>query len=83
MPIPNILKAFGFDEKGVTVKNFGSGLINDTWIVENGSSKYILQRINHHVFKTPETIASNIDNIGNTQSIFVMGEIKHSTALVF
>lgn len=65
MPIPNILKAFGFDEKGVTVKNFGSGLINDTWIVENGSSKYILQRINHHVFKTPETIASNIDNIGN------------------
>lgn len=24
---------------------------------------------------------STIDNIGNTQSIFVMGEIKHSTAL--
>lgn len=26
---------------------------------------------------------STIDNIGNTQSIFVMGEIKHSTALAF
>ena len=26
---------------------------------------------------------STIENIGNTQSIFVMGEIKHSTALTF
>ncbi len=26
---------------------------------------------------------STIENIGNTQSVFVMGEIKHSTALVF
>ncbi len=26
---------------------------------------------------------STIENIGNTQSIFVMGEIKHSTALAF
>jgi Lrp/AsnC family leucine-responsive transcriptional regulator len=26
---------------------------------------------------------STIENIGNTNSIFVMGEIKHSTALEF
>lgn len=26
---------------------------------------------------------STIENIGNTQSVFVMGEIKHSTALAF
>ena len=65
MPIPNILKAFGFDEKGVTIKNFGSGLINDTWIVADRSNNYILQRINHHVFKSPEAISNNIDSIGN------------------
>ena len=65
MPIPDILKAFGFDKIGATIKNFGSGLINDTWIVEDGSYNYILQRINHHVFKSPEAIAYNIDSIGN------------------
>jgi Lrp/AsnC family leucine-responsive transcriptional regulator len=26
---------------------------------------------------------STIENIGNTQTVFVMGEIKHSTALNF
>lgn len=65
MSIPGILKAFGFDETSVSVNNFGSGLINNTWMVANGSSNYILQRINHNVFKEPEAIADNIDCIGS------------------
>jgi Ser/Thr protein kinase RdoA (MazF antagonist) len=65
MPIPGILKAFGFDETQVSVNSFGSGLINNTWMVASGSNNYILQRINQNVFKDPQAIADNIDNIGN------------------
>ena len=44
-----------------SVEPFGTGLINNTWIVKETSQKYILQRINVNVFKEPEAIASNID----------------------
>lgn len=63
MPIRAILKTFGFDENNIPVENFGNGLINDTWKITNGSNEYILQRINHHIFKNPEAIAANIDLI--------------------
>lgn len=65
MPAQEILQAFGFGSTSVTVKTFGSGLINNTWVVESGGSTYILQRINNNVFKNPEAIASNIQNTGN------------------
>lgn len=63
MFISDILKEYGLDEKSVSVTSFGNGLINNTWMVENGND-YILQRINSNVFKEPEAIASNIDCIG-------------------
>lgn len=65
MPLSEILQSFGFDEKSVSVEGFGSGLINNTWMVANGGTGYILQRINHNVFKEPEAIAANIDAIGS------------------
>jgi Ser/Thr protein kinase RdoA (MazF antagonist) len=65
MPVSEILREFGFDKTSTSVNSFGSGLINNTWMVANGSNNYILQRINHNVFKEPEAIASNIDAIGN------------------
>ena len=46
------------------IKPFGTGLINNTWTIDDdGDKKYILQRINHKVFNTPEHIAANIDLI--------------------
>jgi Ser/Thr protein kinase RdoA (MazF antagonist) len=65
MPVNEILRDFGFDETSASFSSFGSGLINNTWMVANGSNNYILQRINHNVFKEPDAIASNIDAIGN------------------
>ncbi len=44
---------------------FGNGLINSTWKLETKNKKYILQRINNNIFKTPEDIAHNIRLIGN------------------
>lgn len=46
-----------------TIKPFGSGLINNTWLIIHHSKKYILQRINDQVFKSPADIAGNIETI--------------------
>ncbi len=61
----NILSQFGFDEKECLIHAFGSGLINSTWQVENKNKKFILQRVNHNIFKSPEDIAFNIRLTGN------------------
>jgi len=56
----SILKEYGFRENNYTITAFGTGLINNTWLVEHTSRKYILQRINQNVFKTPAAIDDNI-----------------------
>ncbi len=60
----SVLPAYGFDEKSLTVEAFGSGLINNTWKVTASGIEYILQRVNHTVFKEPNNIANNISLIG-------------------
>ena len=60
MDLNNILQKFGLEN--YSIRSFGNGLINTTWIVENGSheKEFILQKINQNVFKTPQDIAFNI-----------------------
>jgi Ser/Thr protein kinase RdoA (MazF antagonist) len=58
-----ILAAYGMKADNCIIQPFGSGLINTTWKITNGDQSYILQRINHHVFKQPGLIAQNIENI--------------------
>lgn len=53
-----ILKAFGLS--ATNAQPFGTGLINNTWKIVDGTKSYILQRINNSVFKQPEDIAFNI-----------------------
>lgn len=59
----SILSAYNFNTPGVQLKPFGSGLINNTWKVEDSGKEYILQRINHFVFKKPENIENNIKKV--------------------
>ena len=54
-----ILKEFGINANA-SVKPFGSGLINNTWLISDSGNDLILQRINHNVFKQPFDIACNI-----------------------
>jgi Ser/Thr protein kinase RdoA (MazF antagonist) len=58
-----VLAKYGI-EINAAVSSFGSGLINNTWIVHNDENDFILQRINHTVFKNPVAIADNIRQIG-------------------
>lgn len=56
----SILAAYGINADECTILPFGSGLINTTWKVTYHDNSYILQRINHQVFKQPGVIADNI-----------------------
>ena len=57
-----ILKQFAIDEDIVSAVPFGNGHINDTLKVTNskGEIKYILQRINHHIFTNVDMLQNNI-----------------------
>ena len=57
-----ILKQFAIDEDMVSAVPFGNGHINDTLKVTNskGEIKYILQRINHHIFTNVDILQNNI-----------------------
>lgn len=57
-----ILKQFAIDEDVVSAVPFGNGHINDTLKVTNskGEIKYILQRINHHIFTNVDMLQNNI-----------------------
>jgi thiamine kinase-like enzyme len=60
LELSHILVRYGIDAEKTTLKLFGSGLIHQTYLVEAPSFKYILQKVNTHVFKNPEIISSNI-----------------------
>ena len=55
--LQTILNTYGISKEA---EPFGTGLINHTWLVDNGPHQFILQRINQNVFKSPGDIASNI-----------------------
>ncbi len=56
-----ILEHFSVAEKEYTFKPLTDGYINDTFLVfEDGAPRYILQRINHKVFKNISGIMNNI-----------------------
>jgi hypothetical protein len=58
-----IAEQFNMGGNIVTVREFGNGNINDTYIVTldgPGDSKFVLQRINTNVFKYPQLIMKNM-----------------------
>lgn len=60
--IQRIFEAFDTRESFLNARPFGSGHINDTYLVEcrDMSGGYVLQRINHHIFKDVPGMMNNI-----------------------
>ena len=52
-----IIAQFGIE---MNYASYGEGHINDTYLAQLMPHQYILQRINHHVFKDPKTLMENI-----------------------
>jgi len=55
-----VLSAYNLDSSELEIEKINNGLINSTWCIKNSHKYFILQKINHEVFKNPEAIASNI-----------------------
>lgn len=58
--INRILELYGVDPATCSVEPLTSGLINSTWKAAAREGTFIIQRINHHVFKKPFEVAANI-----------------------
>lgn len=66
MNVKNIFNAFDHGNTYVKHSELNSGHINDTFIVDTASGrKYILQRINHHIFKDVVGLVNNKVLISN------------------
>ena len=55
-----VLAQFGMDHHQVRITALEEGLINHTWKIEKGDTRFILQRVNEKVFTRPWDIAHNI-----------------------
>jgi len=56
-----IANQFAIDGEVIAVVPFGSGHINDTFkVATTGTTKYLLQRINHHIFQNVDGLMENI-----------------------
>lgn len=61
-----ILAEFGLDPKAA-VKPLGDGLINHTFVVEEGGEpRYVLQQINADIFSNVDMLQDNIDKVTRT-----------------
>jgi hypothetical protein len=77
--IEEAIEAIDFEGSYMDHVRYGSGHINDTFFIrfrrEAGSvKKYILQRMNHEIFKNPDQLMENICSI----TAFLRGKIAHS-----
>ena len=59
MDLKEIMGKFKIDS---SVELYGNGHINDTYLC-GMAPRYILQRINHNVFKSPEQVMENIYHV--------------------
>jgi thiamine kinase-like enzyme len=55
-----IISGYNLGVNNLEMEPIVNGLINATWRINNSHNLYILQKVNHHIFKSPENIASNV-----------------------
>lgn len=70
LKIDEAICAFDLRGKLIDKKPYGNGHINDTFLLcyesetpDNGKKRYIMQRMNRHIFKNPHQLMENISNV--------------------
>ncbi len=58
--LKNIVAQFVQSDDSAVVKPLGKGHINDSFKVELNGSQYVMQRVNHHIFKNVDELQNNI-----------------------
>ena len=65
--LDEVINAYGFAEGLASCERYGSGHINDTFLIvkneEGEEARYILQRMNHEVFKDPVGLMGNVAGV--------------------
>lgn len=61
--LEEVIKNFKFEGEIQSCEPYGNGHINDTYRVISSEGDYILQRINHEVFKNPEALMENVYHV--------------------
>ncbi len=74
--LKNIYCQFDTQKDVISITPFGSGHINDTFKVISEGRNYLLQRINHEVFKDVEGLTSNLIKVTNFLKSKVIGNSK-------
>lgn len=63
MVINKIYNYFNIQGSILNIETYGDGHINDTYLIETTDKKYILQKINNKVFKSPSKVMKNFSRI--------------------
>jgi len=58
--LPQALAAFDFGAPVDRAERFGEGHINDTFLVDGGAGRFILQRLSAAAFKEPDKLMENV-----------------------
>ena len=58
--VNEVLSEYDLDSGTAATEPINTGLINSTWKIKSKEQHFVLQKINHYVFKNPEAIASNV-----------------------
>ena len=58
--LKRIVEYFNIEGAVMNAVPTGNGHINDTYLIVTDSGRYILQRINTHVFRSPDQLMHNI-----------------------
>ncbi|MEP7269582.1 MAG: aminoglycoside phosphotransferase family protein [Saprospiraceae bacterium] len=58
-----VLDAFLFSPDACKISRFGNGLIHETYLLEVRNQRYLLQKLNHRVFKDLVGVMSNITSV--------------------
>ncbi|MDQ2863267.1 MAG: aminoglycoside phosphotransferase family protein [Bacteroidota bacterium] len=61
----DILLEYDINQDHLVFEPIHNGLINQTWLVKNANKDFILQKINHNIFKNPDAIAQNVRMIAD------------------
>ena len=57
----DIIKNFKIKGKLIKISEVKNGLVNKTYLIKTNKALYLLQKINHYVFKNPDKLMHNIN----------------------
>jgi Ser/Thr protein kinase RdoA (MazF antagonist) len=63
--LKNIVSQFTGSDKNITVEPLGKGHINDSYKATADNKAYVLQRVNHYIFKNVPELQNNILRVTN------------------